>query len=99
MNLAASLQPLTLSQPDLEPSRLLMARTAQAEASFKAFDFTAPVFESSAWLDTHADNWSKVCYCEALFSTRFVLHVRFAPGTAEVAEVYAVQMSSRYQAC
>lgn len=77
---------------------LRRAREAVADLNYLSYEFGCLITDSNGWEDTHSDDWTKVCYGEDgdLDSerVRLALHVRFKPNSAEVVEVYALDLAT-----
>lgn len=77
----------------MQTDPLIQARSRVADSAYAEFDFGLPITDANAWDDTHSEDWRKVCYADDNGDTaRLVLHALFAPGSAELVEVYALDL-------
>lgn len=79
----------------MQAAQLIQERRSVADNAYADFDFGLSITDSNAWDDTHSEDWRKVCYADDNGETaRLVLHALFAPGSAELIEVYALDLAS-----
>jgi hypothetical protein len=78
-------------------SNILAQREIAAEKAYADYEFDCPIAGTGGWDDTHSDDWTKIVFAELSGSDdsdRVNFHVTFAPESAEVVDVTALDLKT-----